>query len=172
MEKTLVTLNEFKKHLSNYWESISDLPNTLTEEERKQIIEQQREMLDQYQTKSFELPSNISGKFSKLINSYCYKMRYSQCTPNQLIYVGVSGNHWDTRPINDFYQPNMDANTLNELSFEYMPEWSDSYRQVFVSEPLLSMLTICEGDLSITINDSKDNYDADYEYAKNFYKEN
>jgi hypothetical protein len=54
--------------------------------------------------------------------------------------------------------------------FTYVSEWSNGYREVFVSKQHLASITVCEGDLSVVLYHSYEAYEKGYREAEAFYQ--
>ena len=162
MNKTLVTKEEFQGLADNYWKTIFSAPNTLTEQELKQLKDDEWKKLNQYEIKGIEGPHHPNMKFSKLISAYCIEMRRSQCIEDKFAYFGTAGEPSDIQTSDDSYRPNISKTLLEELGFRENYKWQEGGRRVFISDSLRSILTFCEGDLSITVNSTPEAYRKDY----------
>lgn len=54
--------------------------------------------------------------------------------------------------------------------FTYVNEWSNGFREVFVSKEHLAMITVCEGDLFVVLYHSDEAYEKGYKEAEAFYQ--
>lgn len=66
----------------------------------------------------------------------------------------------------------INKNEMTENGFQLVHKWSDYYRQVYTNENELTTITICEGDLSVVLLDSKEAYDNEIKLCEKFYDEN
>lgn len=53
--------------------------------------------------------------------------------------------------------------------FTCMDDWSDGYRSVWTCATLKAMLTYCEGDLDLTIDETDEAYVQRFHSAREFY---
>lgn len=95
---------------------------------------------------------------TKLIENEC---NISREEANRTLYFNYSG----------MYQFS-NKNEITENGFQLVHEWSDYYRQVYINENELTTITICEGDLSVVLLDSKEAYDNEIKLCVKFYDEN
>lgn len=66
---------------------------------------------------------------------------------------------------------NIHHELLLENGFKYMSKWSDGYRNIYVSEPHKAIVTYCEGDFSVCLMDTMENYLYEFNRSDEFYKE-
>jgi len=110
--------------------------------------------LDQYEI-VLEIPPTHESEFiNNLVTRFCDDQRQEE---NRILYMGQS------RFLN--------RNELVENGFSYVSEWSDGYREVFISEQHNAIVTTCEGDLSVSLTDSNEAYKNEIDRCTEFYNE-
>lgn len=111
--------------------------------------------LDEYEIVLEKQPSHNSDFINKLIVSHCDNLREES---NRILYLG------NARFFN--------TNELENEGFTYVSEWSDGYREVYISDVHNAIITTCEGDLSVSLPYNNEAYENELESAKKFYDEN
>lgn len=55
-------------------------------------------------------------------------------------------------------------------SFEYVWAWSDGFRKVYISSEDLATITTCEGDISVSLCEDRQSFEAEMRGAEKFYE--
>lgn len=97
-------------------------------------------------------PSHSNEFINNLINNTCTDTRQEQ---NRILYTGsFRGNY---------------HYTMLENGFKYVSEWSNGHRDVYVSKSDKAIVTYCEGDISLSLHDTIEDYENEIDTCTKFY---
>lgn len=163
METMTCTKQEFELKVSEYWTNVFKAFDEMPEEEAAAYKASEYQKLMQYEIVLCVEPALHNEALVQLIKRYCVDqhLKNEDC----LIYTGSAGSAFDSRTTDDFYRPNITV----PPKFAYVPQWSGSSRECFVSYDDLAMITICEGDLSICLYLNKEAFYTGYHEATVYY---
>lgn len=115
-----------------------------------------KELFENYNIVLEVPPTHANPAINKLVERFCTKHRYKE---GAIIYDGSARNYLGF----DRY-----------LSDDFVPMWKafNGYREVYFSANNLCEVTTVEGDVTIVLFNSPEDYEKGYADAEKFYEEN
>lgn len=153
-----VTMKEFQEKVDKVWGEIFKCFDQLPENEAILKKEKLLNSLNDYQIVLEHKVIHSNPVIVKIIE------RFSSTSERQ-----ENGTMRFTGFCPTDYMSASDYRLLHSVLTE-RSEWSDGYRQVFVSSKDHVMVTFCEGDITINVFTGKEAYEKEYEKAKEFYE--
>jgi hypothetical protein len=147
-----VTSKQFEELRDEFWEIVLSAP----EDQRAQARKDAWDKLSQYEIALPEPVKHDDPEIVRLVERFCVDLRYKN--DDCIIYDGSA------RDEDDLYQ------AVKQIGgFNYQGDWSDGYRSVYTSDKYQVIASYCEGDISITVHATKEDYDREIAEAEEFY---
>lgn len=162
-----VTKEGYKELVNDYWKKVFEAEKSLSKEELETFKREEFQKLNHYEIILKHQPSHSNPKINELINQFCIDSREKnpQCT----LYTGTAGGVSSFKKMDDSYRPMIPQHNMLEIGFIYQPNWSSRYREVYTSDENFATLSITEGDLTISLHGTKEDYDREIKESEEFY---
>lgn len=111
-------------------------------------------------------PAEIYSKviYSKIISAFFMRpMNWALDIPAKMAYRGHMGVFQDQLDFWTWVQRNLPG-------WSYAEDWSNGYREIYFNTKLRAILTYCEGDVDLTVDEMDQEFNLRWKSAEEFYK--